>query len=122
MRRTFRFRESENFICFNSFLCLSLKRLSCSALVPRKKPASVMSFWTSSGHECDRSKRERRRRRGSGRVVGEKREKRKRLLFTQNMDGCREERQGSSLQHRCAQSSVLFFPFKPFNILTVKRL
>jgi len=39
---TFKLRCSENFICLSSFLCLSEKRLSCSALVPRKNPASVI--------------------------------------------------------------------------------
>lgn len=37
-----RFRCSEKLIVFISFLFLSEKRLSCSALVPRKNPASVM--------------------------------------------------------------------------------
>ena len=38
---TFRFRVSENFICFRSFLCLSENRLSCSALVPYKQTMVV---------------------------------------------------------------------------------
>lgn len=40
---TFWVSASENLSCFSSFLCLSEKRLSWSALVPRKKPASVMA-------------------------------------------------------------------------------
>jgi len=39
---TFLSRHSANFSCFSSFLCLLLNRLSCSALVPRKKPASII--------------------------------------------------------------------------------
>lgn len=39
---TFFSKHSANFNCFNSFFCLLLKRLSCSALVPRKKPASIL--------------------------------------------------------------------------------
>lgn len=38
----FWFKTSLNFNCFNSFLYLSENRLSWSALVPRKNPASVM--------------------------------------------------------------------------------
>lgn len=39
---TFFSRHSANFSCFSNFLCLLLKRLSCSALVPRKNPASIL--------------------------------------------------------------------------------
>jgi hypothetical protein len=39
---TFLLRISLNFNCFSSFFCLSLNLLSWSALVPRKKPASVI--------------------------------------------------------------------------------
>lgn len=40
---TFFSKHSANFNCFKSFFCLLLKRLSCSALVPRKKPASILT-------------------------------------------------------------------------------
>lgn len=39
---TFFSRHSANFSCFSSFFCLLLNRLSCSALVPRKNPASIL--------------------------------------------------------------------------------
>lgn len=41
-KSTFCSRLSENFNCFSSFLCLSENRLSCSAVVPLKNPASVI--------------------------------------------------------------------------------
>lgn len=39
---TFFSKHSANFSCLRSFFCLLLNRLSCSALVPRKNPASIL--------------------------------------------------------------------------------